>query len=85
MVQLVTNQPLRSKVPQITVENPLKPGSYRFSLVVLDDAQNESQPAELTVTVVQPTRTVVQPAVLRAATTVRQPISATPLRPKTPQ
>ena len=80
MVQLATNQPFRSREPQITVENPLKPGSYRFSLVVLDEAQNPSQPAELTVTVVEPTRTVLRPEILRATETVREPISIRTLR-----
>lgn len=80
MVQLATNQPFRSREPQITVENPLKPGSYRFSLVVLDDAQNESQPAELTVTVVERIRPVLRPEILRATETVREPISIRNLR-----
>jgi len=80
MVQLATNQPFRSREPQITVENPLKPGSYRFSLVVLDEAQNESQPAELTVTVVERIRPVLRPEILRATETVREPISIRNLR-----
>ena len=79
MVLLAANQPLRSREPQITVENPLKPGSYRFRLVVVDEAQNESQPAEITVTVVQPTRPVLRPEILREVTTVRDPV-VTPLR-----
>ena len=74
MVQLATNQPIRSRAPQITVENPLKPGSYRFSLVVVDDAKNESAPAEITVTVFQPTRPVLRPDVLRDLTTLEQPV-----------
>jgi hypothetical protein len=74
MVQLATNQPFRSREPQITVENPLKPGSYRFSLVVVDEAHNESQPAELTVTVVERTRPVLRPEILRATETIRDPI-----------
>jgi hypothetical protein len=74
MVQLATNQPFRSRDPRITVENPLKPGSYRFSLVVVDEAKNESQPAEITVTVVQPTRPVLRPEILREVATVDQPV-----------
>lgn len=80
MVQLATNQPFLSKAPQVTVENPLKPGSYRFSLVVVDDAQNESMPAVITVTVVEPRRPVLRPEILREAVTVRQPIPIRPLR-----
>lgn len=81
MVQFVANEPHRSKVPQVVVENPLKPGKYRFSLVVVDDSRNASEPAELVVTVVEQTRPVLNPDILRAATTttIRQPIS--PLRP----
>lgn len=89
MVQLVTNQPLRSKVPQITVENPLKPGSYRFSLVVVDEAHNESQPAQLTVTVVRrvdpPPPPPPPPNRFNVAGTIRQPVSKTVVRKKTPQ
>lgn len=80
MVQFATSQPFRSKTPQVVVENPLKPGSYRFSLVVVDDARNESKPAEITVTVVEQTRTVLRPEILRAAETVRQPIPIRTLR-----
>ena len=81
MVQLATNQPFRSRVPQITVENPLKPGSYRFSLVVVDEAKNESQPHEITVTVVRPTRPVLRPDILREVTTVDQPVIKPVIRP----
>jgi hypothetical protein len=47
-------------VPHITaqgfvdVDNPLKPGSYRFRLTVVDSADLESEPTELTVTVAEP-------------------------------
>ena len=74
MVQLATNQPFGSRVPQITVENPLKPGSYRFSLVVIDEAKNESEPAEITVTVFQPTRPVLRPDILREITRLDEPV-----------
>lgn len=74
MVQLATNQPFGSRSPQITVENPLKPGSYRFSLVVVDEAKNESQPAEITVTIVERTRPVLRPDILREVTTLDQPV-----------
>ena len=38
MVQFATDKPLRSRTPEVVVENPLKPGRYRFSLVVVDDS-----------------------------------------------
>ena len=84
MVQLATNQPFRSRVPQIAVENPLKPGSYRFSLVVVDEAKNESQPAEITVTVVDRTRPVLRPDILRDITTIDQPVVKPVIRPIRP-
>jgi hypothetical protein len=90
VVQLAANQPHRSKEPQVVVENPLKPGRYRFSLVVVDDALNESEPAEITVTVVEPTRPerdptrpVLRPEILRATETIRRPV-ITPIRPIRP-
>lgn len=85
MVQLATNQPLGSKTPRIVVENPFKPGSYRFSLVVVDDARNESEAAEITVTVVERVRPVLRPDILRATETIREPIALTPLRPRIPR
>ena len=74
MVQLVTDKPHRSKEPQVLVENPLKPGRYRFSLVVVDDANNESVPFELAVTVVEQIRPVIRPDVLREEPVLRRPI-----------
>ena len=40
--------------PQLLVENKLKPGRYRFQLVVTDTAGLESDPAEMVVTVREP-------------------------------
>lgn len=51
MVMLAINQPHRTADPQIMVENKLDPGKYRFRLVVVDQAKNESAPADLVVTV----------------------------------
>jgi hypothetical protein len=83
MVELVPGKAHRSKVPQVAVDNPLKPGRYRFSLTVIDDSGNESQPAELTVSVVEQTRPDIGPIVAE-----RQPIVADPririLRPLRP-
>ena len=58
----------------MVVENPLKPGRYRFSLVVVDTSDNESEPFELAVSVVEETRaTVFRPEILRDATILRRP------------
>jgi hypothetical protein len=79
MVQFVTDKPVRSKVPEVAVENPLKPGTYRFSLVVIDDSDNESEPFDLAVTVVEQTRTtVLRPELIREATVLRQPVGINP-------
>jgi hypothetical protein len=74
VVTFVTDKPVRSKAPEVVVENPLKPGSYRFSLVVVDDSDNESAPFELAVSVVEQTRTtVLRPEILREAVVLRRP------------
>lgn len=54
------------------VENPLKPGRYRFSLVVIDDSNNESVPFELAVSVVEEIRPV-RPDIIRDTTILRRP------------
>lgn len=51
MVMLAVNQPHSSAEPQIAVDNKLEPGKYRFRLVVLDQAKNESVPADIIVEV----------------------------------
>ena len=51
MAVLVPGRGFATSNPQLHVENVLEPGSYRFQLVVVDDAQNESVPADLTVLV----------------------------------
>jgi len=74
VVQFVTDKPIRSRSPEVVVENPLKPGRYRFSLVVVDTSDNESEPFELAVSVVEETRTTVfRPEILRDATILRRP------------
>ena len=62
------------------VENPLKPGRYRFSLVVVDDSDNESAPFELAVTVVEQTGPVLRREIVREATVLRRPIAIDRLR-----
>ncbi len=51
MPVLKVNVPHVSREPAIRVENRLEPGRYRFRLVVVDDAENASQPADLVVEV----------------------------------
>jgi hypothetical protein len=55
MPVLSPNKAVRSAKPQILVENPLEPGRYHFQLIVVDDANNASAPAELVVQVVRRT------------------------------
>ena len=80
MVQLATDKPHRSRTPEVLVENPLKPGRYRFSLVVVDDSDNESAPFELAVTVVEQTGPVLRREIVREATVLRRPIAIDRLR-----
>jgi len=80
VVQLVPDKPHRSKEPQVLVENPLKPGRYRFSLVVVDDADNESVPFELVVAVVEQERPVIRPEIIREEPILRRPIALDTLR-----
>ena len=51
MPVLAINQPLSTTEPLLVVENKLEPGKYRFRLVVLDEAKNESVPADIVITV----------------------------------
>lgn len=54
MVTLSTGVPVTQPSPQLLVENRFAPGTYRFQLVVIDDAGTRSAPALLTLTVTQP-------------------------------
>jgi hypothetical protein len=51
MVTLSPDKALRSKKPEILVENPLKPGKYVVRLVVVDNDKLESDPTDLTIVV----------------------------------
>lgn len=55
MAEFKPNVPVVQKDPVITVDinkdAPLPPGKYRFQLVVIDDSNNESDPAFLDVIV----------------------------------
>lgn len=49
MAKFISDQPIETKEPQIVVDPGLKPGVYRFQLVVIDEQGNESAPAEIQV------------------------------------
>jgi hypothetical protein len=51
MPVLAQSKTVRSDVPTLLVENPFAPGRYRFELTVVDDAGNESVPAQIVVEV----------------------------------
>lgn len=51
MAILTPGKTLRSRSPELLVENALAPGRWRFELVVVDDERNESEPVELIVEV----------------------------------
>ena len=78
MVTLPPGKPVTVDTPELLVENQLPEGSYRFQMVAIDDAGNESGPAEIVVTVRAPVKppvfTTVNPQVL---TTVNPTILST--------
>jgi len=51
MAILAPGTPLTVNEPQLLVENPLPAGRYRFQLVVIDEGDLESDPADLIVSV----------------------------------
>lgn len=60
MAEFKPNVPVVQKEPLVTVDvkqdAPMLPGKYRFQLVVVDDAGNESEPAFLDVIVMDTQR-----------------------------
>lgn len=54
MPVLTPGKPVEQAKPELLVQNKLKPGRYRFQLVVTDTAGLESSPAELVVSVFEP-------------------------------
>lgn len=54
MAEFVPGRIVRSKVPIVRVDTALAPGTYRFQLVVVDDRQNVSSPATLSVRIIAP-------------------------------
>ena len=51
MPELVVGETVRTREPVLRVDNRFAPGSYVFRLVVIDDENNASEPAALTVVV----------------------------------
>ncbi|HWX49312.1 MAG TPA: hypothetical protein VNZ61_14760 [Roseomonas sp.] len=45
------DRPVTTQTPTVEVENRLEPGTYTFSLTVVDEAANESRPALIRVTI----------------------------------
>jgi hypothetical protein len=54
MPEFAVGKEVVSAAPMVSVDNPLRPGSYRFQLVVIDDSGNASTPAFLSVSVLEP-------------------------------
>lgn len=89
MTTLTPGKVLSSRTSDVTVENRLTVGKWRFQLTVLDDDRNESAPAMLVVNVIDPrtpptpTPTPVRGGPTPVLTPVRVP--GTPVRPGRPQ
>ena len=81
MPELTPGRPLRSRVPTLLVENRLEVGAWRFRLTAVDDAGNESAPAEIVVRVVAGGRPVIPPDVVLP---VQPPVVTRPRRPRRP-
>lgn len=56
MPVLTPEKTITQSEPQLAVSNRFAPGRYRFRLSVVDNAGNESTPAELVVSVGEPSR-----------------------------
>ena len=52
MAEFIPRETVRSVKSVVQVDTPLLPGSYHFQLIVLDEAQNASAPADLIVRIV---------------------------------
>jgi hypothetical protein len=81
MAEFIPGKTVRSTEPTVRVDTLLDPGSYRFQLVVLDNARNVSAPAQLIVSVRTPPITPIRPTTPITPTTLVTPV--TPVRPTT--
>jgi hypothetical protein len=77
MATLTPLQPFVSGEPTVLVENKLPPGSFRFQLVCVDEAGNESAPAEITVNVREAVQ--INPDIFRTRILAREPIEREPI------
>lgn len=77
MATLTPLQPFVTGEPTVLVENRLPAGSFRFQLVCVDEAGNESAPAEIAVIVREAIQ--INPEILRNRTLIREPIVAAPV------
>jgi hypothetical protein len=78
-------RPITTDTSRIEVAAGLKPGRYRFQLVVIDTEENASAPAEREVEIVRPRRPPIDrpPIVIRPPLVDPQPIPPI-LRPPIP-
>ena len=53
MAKFKPNEPVETRGPFVKVENLLKPGTYRFQLVVVDDQGKRSPAVEKVVKIVR--------------------------------
>lgn len=76
MVKFVPNTPVATRTSEVVVDAGLKPGRYRFRLVVQDSRGQQSLPQDLTV--------VIQGALPAAPARApkRRPTENAPARPK---
>lgn len=51
MAKFEPNKPIETREPVIEVDPGLRPGRYRFQLVVVDDEGNQSLPATVVVSI----------------------------------
>lgn len=81
------NKPVASTKPVVTVENRLPVGLFRFQLVCVDDAGNQSEPAEIIVTVRQPVGAGINADLSGGRTLTRDRVTRkpTPIRPLRPR
>ena len=61
MARFVTGRPIKTEKPSIVVDAGLKPGRYRFRLVVVNQGGRKSKPAFVTVHVVDRTSPPIEP------------------------
>ncbi len=82
-MKFALNQPFETDQPEVDVDPGLPPGTYRFQLVVVNQAGRRSAPATVTITV-RP-RTITPPVVVDPRLgAVVTPVGGAVTRPVTP-